>query len=107
MIFLELFSGNGDISQSFKNAGHDIFRVDYNEKLEAELHVDINKLNTEMKKSGLDKGLKDNFTLAQNLGLMGTPTFMVTNSALTKFALVPGGIANIENELQKSIQEVK
>lgn len=69
--------------------------------------IDINKLNAEMKKSGLDKGLKDNFTLAQNLGLMGTPTFMVTNGALTKFALVPGGIANIENELQKSIQEVK
>lgn len=69
--------------------------------------IDINKLNTEMKKPGPDKGLKDNFTLAQNLGLMGTPTFMVTNSALTKFALVPGGIANIENELQKSIQEVK
>lgn len=69
--------------------------------------IDINKLNIEMKKPGVDKGLKDNFTLAQNLGLMGTPTFMVTSSALTKFALVPGGIANVENELQKSIQEVK
>lgn len=69
--------------------------------------IDINKLNTEMKKPDVDKGLKANFTLAQNLGLMGTPTFIVTNNALTKFALVPGGITNIENVLQKSIQEVK
>jgi len=69
--------------------------------------IEINKLNTEMKKPEVDKGLKANFTLAQNLGLMGTPTFIITNSALTKFTLMPGGIANIENELQKSIREVK
>jgi protein-disulfide isomerase len=69
--------------------------------------IDSSKLNAEMKKSGVDKGLKANFTLAQNLGLMGTPTFMIANNTLTKFALVPGGIANIESELQKSMQEVK
>ena len=69
--------------------------------------IDINKLNLELKKPELDKGLKDNFTLAQNLGLMGTPTFMLTNGNLTKFALVPGGVANVAAELQKSIQEVK
>lgn len=69
--------------------------------------IDINKLTAAIKNPGIDKGLKANFTLAQNIGLMGTPTFMVTNSALTKFVLVPGGIENIENELQKSIQGVK
>lgn len=44
MKILELFSGFGDISKAFMAQGHEVFRVDWNEKLEAELHADISKL---------------------------------------------------------------
>lgn len=47
MKVLELFSGFGDISRSFKEQGHEIYRVDWNEKLEAELHADISKLTAD------------------------------------------------------------
>ena len=47
MKILELFSGFGDISRSFAERGHEIYRVDWNKKLEAELHADISKLNAD------------------------------------------------------------
>ncbi len=37
MKILELFSGFGDVSRSFKGQGHEVYRVDWNEQLEAEL----------------------------------------------------------------------
>lgn len=47
MKILELFSGFGDISRSFAEQGHEIYRVDWNEKLDAELHADISKLTAD------------------------------------------------------------
>lgn len=47
MKILELFSGNGDISKAFAARGHETFRVDWSEKVEAELHADIAKLTAE------------------------------------------------------------
>ena len=47
MKVLELFSGNGDISKAFKERGHEVFRVDWSEKVEAELHADVSKLTVE------------------------------------------------------------
>lgn len=47
MKVLELFSGFGDVSRSFKEQGHETYRVDWNEKLEAELHADISKLTAD------------------------------------------------------------
>lgn len=44
MKVLELFSGNGDISSAFKKQGHEVYRVDWSEKVEAELHADVAKL---------------------------------------------------------------
>lgn len=44
MKILELFSGQGSISKSFKQKGWEVFRVDWSEKVEAELHADISKL---------------------------------------------------------------
>lgn len=46
MRILELFSGFGHISDAFKRAGHEVFRVDWSEKLDAELHADVSKLIT-------------------------------------------------------------
>ena len=45
MILLELFSGNGDISKAFKEAGWQTFRVDWSEKVEAELYADVSTLS--------------------------------------------------------------
>lgn len=47
MKILELFSGMGKISQSFLERGHEIYRIDWSEKVEAELHADISKLTVQ------------------------------------------------------------
>lgn len=47
MKILELFSGNGDISDAFKSRGHEIYRVDWSDKVEAELHADVSKLTVD------------------------------------------------------------
>ena len=44
MKILELFSGTGHISEAFKARGHETYRVDWSDKVEAELHADITKL---------------------------------------------------------------
>lgn len=47
MKILELFSGFGDISKAFAERGHEVFRVDWSEKVEAELHADVSKLTAD------------------------------------------------------------
>lgn len=44
MKVLELFSGTGHISKAFKARGHEVYRVDWSEKVEADLYADISKL---------------------------------------------------------------
>lgn len=44
---LELFSGQGSISKAFQAKGWEIYRVDWSEKVEAELHADISKLTVD------------------------------------------------------------
>ena len=44
MKLLELFSGQGSISATFKAHGHETYRVDWSEKVEAELHADVTTL---------------------------------------------------------------
>lgn len=47
MKLLELFSGNGDISKAFKSKGWDVYKVDWSEKVEADLHADVLTLSAE------------------------------------------------------------
>lgn len=47
MIFLELFSGLGHLSDAVERRGHSVFRVDWNDKLRADLHADISKLSAD------------------------------------------------------------
>ena len=47
MKILELFSGQGSISATFKENGHQAFKVDWSEKTEADLHADVAKLTIE------------------------------------------------------------
>lgn len=44
---LELFSGTGSISKAFEERGHETVRIDWDEKMEADWHVDIGKLTAE------------------------------------------------------------
>lgn len=44
---LELFSGTGSISKAFEERGHKTVRIDWDEKMEADWHVDIGKLTAE------------------------------------------------------------
>lgn len=45
---LELFSGTGSISKAFERHGHKTFRVDWDERFDADLHIDIEKLTADM-----------------------------------------------------------
>ena len=47
MKLLELFSGQGSISATFKDRGHQAYRVDWSDKVEAELHADVSKLTVQ------------------------------------------------------------
>jgi protein-disulfide isomerase len=67
---------------------------------EAKLQQDIKQMET-----AVDAGLLTNSKLAENLKLVGTPTFVVTNNTLTKFSVVPG--AGSEAELTQAIGEVR
>lgn len=69
--------------------------------------LDMDKLQKDIKQqeNAIDEGLKINFKLAENMKLIGTPTFITANRALTKFSVVPGE-AN-EEELKKALDEVR
>jgi protein-disulfide isomerase len=69
--------------------------------------LDAKKLLTDIDAKDLDAGLKNNFALAGKLGLIGTPTFIFTNKEMTKFSLIPGQTPDIENDLKKSLDEVR
>jgi site-specific DNA-cytosine methylase len=45
MKLLELFSGQGSISQTFRDRGHEAYRVDWSDKVEAELYADVGNLS--------------------------------------------------------------
>ncbi|EKE01999.1 MAG: outer membrane protein [uncultured bacterium] len=69
--------------------------------------LDAKKLHTDMDAKELDAGLKANFKLAQNLGIIGTPVFMFTNKEMTKFSFIPGQTPNIEEDLKQSLNTVR
>ena len=65
--------------------------------------LNIAKLNADMNLPVTTKQLRDNFQLAQALKLPGTPAFIITNKAQTKFQYIPGAtsLANLEAQVQK------
>lgn len=44
MRVLDLFSGTGSSTQAFVDRGHEVYRVEMDERFEAELHADVTKL---------------------------------------------------------------
>lgn len=67
--------------------------------------LNASKISKEMNKHDIEKQLRDNFQLAQKLGIMGTPAFVISNGAMTKFQFVPGAVD--ESRLQAMIQAVQ
>lgn len=74
--------------------------------------LDMEKLNKDMNSDVVKKQLEDNFKLAQTLGLMGTPTFIISkwqvgaNGATVKQAAFVPGVTSAAN-LQSLISQAR
>ena len=75
------------------------------DKVAAASGLDMKKLKADMDNKAIDEGLKNNFKLAEQLKLRGTPTFIFANRGLTKFSLVPGQAS--AEDMVKALNEVK
>lgn len=69
--------------------------------------LDFAKLQIDMTDKALDDGLKINFKLCQDLGIVGTPTFIFANKDLTKFGFVAGQTPTIESDLNNALADVR
>lgn len=79
-----------------------------NEKiLEAAKKSGLNlvQLQTDMKDKTVDDQINANFKLAQELGLLGTPAFIVANRLGTHIEYIPGAVTL--DSLQKTISKVR
>jgi protein-disulfide isomerase len=69
------------------------------------LGLDIEKLQKDMNDPAISKQIRDNFQLAQDLRLMGTPAFVLTNAGMSQFKYIPG--ATTADDLQQQINVLK
>ena len=67
--------------------------------------LNIEALNKDINSPDIQKQLHDNVELAQALKIMGTPTFVISNKAQTKFAYIPG--ATTLKDLQDQLKSVQ
>lgn len=68
--------------------------------------LDVDKLKTDMKDPSIDKQLKDNAKLAQDLKLLGTPAFFIGKSDATgNISYIPGQAT--QKQLQEIIDSIK
>lgn len=67
--------------------------------------LNVDQLKTDMNNPAIQDQLRNNFKLAQALHLVGTPTFVIGNKALTNFRFIPG--ATTADNLQTLIGQVK
>jgi len=67
--------------------------------------LDTAQLKKDMQSKVIEKQLQDTFNLAQAIKLVGTPTFVLSNKAMTKFEFVPG--ATSAEDLQQQIDNLK
>lgn len=74
-------------------------------KVAQSVGIDTTKLQNDMKEAAVTEQLKDNFKLAQDLGLMGTPALIVGNQGGTKTGFVPGTTS--KGNLEQMISQVR
>lgn len=60
----------------------------------------VAKLTADMDSAAVQKEIRDNFQLAQNLKVMGTPTFVIANKAQTNFRYIPGATSLADLQAQ-------
>lgn len=48
MKVLELFSGTGGVSKEFRARGHETFEIDWDQKFDCDIHMDLEQLTTDM-----------------------------------------------------------
>lgn len=65
--------------------------------------LNVDTLNKDMNSPDIQKQLHDNVELAQALKVMGTPTFVISNKAQTKFEYIPGAVSleELKAEMKK------
>ena len=69
------------------------------------INLDVDQLTRQMQDPKYEAMIRANFDLAQKLGIMGTPAFVISNKAETKFQFIPGAAS--EQTLQAAIQAVQ
>lgn len=69
--------------------------------LAKKLGIDIHKLQKDMASPDIAQQIRNNFQLAQNIRLMGTPAFILTNADLSQYKYIPG--ATTQSSLQQQI----
>lgn len=67
--------------------------------------VSSTDFSTVINNPSYEKQIQNNFALAQKLGIIGTPAFIISNAAQTKFQLIPG--ATDKQGLKTAIQAVQ
>lgn len=67
--------------------------------------LNVDTLNKDMNSPDIQKQLHDNVELAQALKIMGTPTFVISNKAQTKFEYIPGAVS--PEELKAEMKKVQ
>lgn len=73
-------------------------------KIAKSVGLNVDKLKQDMNKPWVGKQIRDNFQLAQQLKLMGTPAFIISNKAHTKVRFIPG--ATSEANFNQQITDV-
>lgn len=74
-------------------------------KLAKQAGLNTQQLQSDMKSPAVKKQIQDNFKLAQSLKIQGTPTFVLSNNAETKFQFIPG--ATSADNLKNLIKSLK
>lgn len=69
--------------------------------------LNVKKLKDDINSQQINQQLRDNFQLAQQLKLIGTPAFIVANNDLTQFRFIPGATSakqmqNLINSIQQT-----
>lgn len=65
--------------------------------------LDTNQLQTDMKSKAVEDQINENFKLAQDLGLLGTPAFIIGNRTASRVEYVPGAVTvdNLKTNISK------
>jgi protein-disulfide isomerase len=88
-------------------ASKEFLNIENTDKIVKTTGLNVKRLQKDMQNNALDNDMRDNFKLAQNLGLQGTPAFIIANKEQTKFSVVLGQTKDFPSDLSHAISAVK